>query len=118
MSKARKQWCVCAATLEDATGRTYAPGDGITAASCRPYGLADTREQAETLRQRLEATKHMQRARIPGDGRMWPVLEVCEYDPLDFVGRQDRDEYTGKRYAQLCGRLLEQAAKNVAALDT
>lgn len=114
MTKAKKQWCVCASSLQDATGRTYAPGDGITAGSARLYGLADTREEAEALRDRLEGGRLLQRARMPGDGQLYPELEVCEYDPLDFVGRQNRDEYTGKRYAALCGDLAERAKKNAA----
>ena len=117
MAKAKKTWCVCASSLVDAVGRTYAPGDGITASSCRLYALADTREQAERIKADLDGSRRMQESRMPGDGKMWPELEVCEYDPLDFVGRQNRDEYTGKRYAALCGRLAEEATKNAAGLN-
>jgi hypothetical protein len=116
MSQAKRQFCVYASTLINAVGTTYAVGDGITAPSRRLYGLADTRQEAEAIKAKLEAGRHMTRPRIPGDEKMWPELEVDEYDPLNFVGRQNRDDYTGKRYASLCGQLAETAERNMAAL--
>lgn len=110
------KYCVYASSLTDAAGRDSAPGDGITSPLRRLYGLAATKAEAEQILARLMASKTMNRARIPGDGHSYPELEIDEYDPLDFVGSQDRDNYAGKRYAALCGELEETAKRNAATL--
>lgn len=114
--KAKKQFCVCASTLIDSVGRTFAAGDGITSALNRIYAITDTLAEAESAKAQLMRSATFQRPRMPGDGRMVPELEVCPFDPLDFVGRQNRDDYTGKRYAALCGQLAADAKKNAASL--
>jgi hypothetical protein len=116
-TKTKKAWCVYAAELVDAIGRTYASGDGITASTRRLYALADSEAEAEAVKARLESTRLMTRARVPGDQTLYPVLAVDRYEPLDFVGRQDRDQESyGKRYAALCGRLADEAKRNAAGL--
>jgi len=116
MTKMKAKFCVYASTLVDAIGRTSAPGDGITRSCRRLYALAATRQEAEAALARLNARPSMQKARIPGDPFLKPELEIDEFNPLDFVGRQDRDNYTGKRYAQLCFDLESLATKNSAGL--
>ncbi len=117
MAKKLEKWCVYACTLEDAIGRDMACGDGITASSSRLYAVCDSRAEAEAEMERLNGTRHMTRLRMPGDGRLWPVLEVGPFDPLDFTGRQNRDEYHGLRLKQLWTRLLEEAARCRASME-
>lgn len=118
-TKTKVQWCVYADTLRDATGRTYAPGDGITRSSRRIYGIADSREEAERTKARLEGGRLLSRARIPGDSNLYPELEVGEYDPMDFVGSQARrqGDWEGKRYPILCRDLAEAAERNASEIS-
>lgn len=109
-------WCVFASGFRDATGRTYAAGDGITRPTRRLYALADSQAEARHRKACFERGALLTRCRRGGDGRLYPELEIGRYDPLDFVGRQHRDDYTGKRYAQLCGRLADQATENAKEL--
>lgn len=93
-----------------------AVGDGITAPSRKPYGFAETEAEAEATKDRLLAGKYMQGPRMPGNGKLYPAFEVEKFNPLDFVGRQNRDEYTGKRLANLCGDLYAKAKDNAAEI--
>ena len=112
-----KKWCVYASCQSDATGRDYSFGDGITSSLSRIYAVCDTKAEAEAALERMLQGKHMQRARIPGDGLMWPELTVGVFDPLDFVGRQNRDDYYyGKRLAALRRELSERAESNAKDL--
>jgi hypothetical protein len=117
MSKSKAKWCVYASSQTDAVGADYAFGDGVTASTCRVYAICDGEDEARRALSRLRASKSMRRTMTPGDGRMRPDLAVAEFDPLDFVGRQNRDEYHGQRLARLVASLYESAARNAAALE-
>jgi len=111
-----KKWCVMASHGEDATRQEYAFGDGITAPSRRLYAICGTKEEAEYACAALYCSKTMTKARMPGDGIIYPHLEVREFDPLDYVGSQNRDQYTGLRYKNLVRDLHEKAKADAEAL--
>ncbi len=114
-AKAAK-WCVFAAGWENAAGRSGSYGDGITSGTRRIFGVFDSEAEAEAALAGMMRSRTMTRSRMPGDGIDYPELEVGEFDALRFVGRQDRDQVSGKRLLALVNDLYERGRENAAAL--
>ena len=114
----KTQWCVCSAGGEDAAGQPYGYGDGYKKSAWRLYGLADTREAAEALLAEFKRGPLLSERRIASSRKMYPLLEVREYDPLDFVSDQSREAggYSDKQISALCERLAADAIGNARAL--
>ncbi len=112
-----KKYCVYASSGRSSDGRQYAFGDGVTASVRRVYAICETEEMAEAELSRLLGTRLMNRPRMPGDNNIYPDLVVGPFDPLAFVGSQNRDEYRRKRLAGLVVDLYQRAAANAAGLD-
>lgn len=112
-----EKWCVCASHGADADGSLMAFGDGWTACASRLYAVCDTKAEAEKALARLMKTKTMTRKRVPGDGIVYPVLEVHVFKPLRFTMRQGREEIVGARYKAFVGGLPVLAEFAAAALD-
>ena len=114
----KAQWCVCSAGGEDAVGRPYGYGDGFKKSAWRLFGLADTREDAEAMLAEFNRGPLLSEPRIAGSRKMYPLLEVREYDPLDFVSDQSREAggYSERQILALCERLAADAIQNAKAL--
>ena len=98
--------------------RDMGVGDGITAPSRLLIATCDTAEEAESLRERIrKASETKTGPLVSGSGNRLPVLASGKFDPLTFVGRQNRDEYDGKRLAALVGRLYTEAATRREKLE-
>lgn len=112
------QWCVCSAGGEDAAGRPYGYGDGYNKSGWRLYGLADTREDAQAMLDKFKSGPLLSEPRIAGSRKMYPLLEVREYDPLDFVSDQSREAggYSDRQISELCERLAADATENAMPL--
>jgi hypothetical protein len=114
----KAQWCVYSAGGEDAAGEPYGYGDGYKKSAWRLYGLADTREDAEAMLAEFKRGPLLSEPRIAASRKMYPLLEVREYDPLDFVSDQSREEggYSDRQISALCERLATDAIENAKAL--
>ena len=112
------QWCVCSAGGEDAAGRPCGYGDGYKKSAWRLYGLANTREDAEAMLAEFKSGPLLSEPRIAGSRKMYPLLEVREYDPLDFVSDQSREagRYSNRQISELCERLAADAIENAKPL--
>lgn len=88
-------------------------GDGLTRPNRLLVATCDTEAEAEAIKGKLARIAE-RIPLIPGNGKSRPTFETGSYDPLDFVGSQNRDEYTGTRYAALCGRLADEAKTRFA----
>lgn len=113
-----KQWCVYAASATNADGETYAYGDGYKKSTRRLYGLADTREDSEAMLAEFKRGPLLTETRIPGNRQVYPMLEVREYDPLDFVSDQSREAggYSDAQISALRERLAADAEENAKTL--
>ena len=115
MSKAKKQ-CVYQDGWQE-WGRDAGVGDGMSAPSRLLVSLHETEQAAEEdLAAVVAASRAHTSALVPGGNSRLPMLRSAEYDPLDFVPRQNRDEYVGQRYAALCGTLADEAVARRARL--
>lgn len=109
--------CVYIVGWEDSARRYAAVGDGITSPSRLLLMVCSSAEEAELrMREILDRCERDIGPRIPGDAKRMPELCAGEFDPLDFVGSQNRDQYTGKRYANLCADLLSKATTRLGKL--
>jgi hypothetical protein len=113
-----KQWCVYAAGGTNADGQTYGYGDGYKKSTWRLYGLADTRENSAAMLAEFKRGPLLTETRIPASRKMYPMLEVREYDPLDFVSDQSREAggYSDAQISALCKRLAAEAEENAKTL--
>jgi hypothetical protein len=108
--------CVYTNTLEDGSGLISDVGNGVTRASRRIYGLAQTAMEACELRAELLRVIKASPPLLAGDGRSRPDLDVDRFDPRDFVGSQDRHEHGGDKYELLMANLIASAATNARGL--
>ena len=111
----KKKWCVYTDNFADAIGRTYAPGDGITVSVNQIYAICASKAEAEAVRAAFLRGPLMTRARMPGDGHLYPDLLIDPFEPLDFIGRQRR-LYDEPNYRMLYAELSEAATRNAATL--
>ena len=88
--------------------RDGAVGDGITTPSRLLIATCDSEEEAERLCEEMtRRVRDQVGPLVPGSNKRVPMFSAGEYNPLDYVGRQNRDQESfGKRYASLCGSLI------------
>jgi hypothetical protein len=117
MSSKLPKWCV----YQDAWkqwGSDLGIGDGLTAPSRLLVALCDSEEAARAIRDEVAVKNEANTAGLrPGSTARLACLSVGEYDPLEFVGQQARDNYTGQRFANLCRDLAGDAIERRKRLE-